>query len=103
MNKRIFVFALLLVVTADLILWTVLRLSPTVHHNGLLSLLVQAALTILGFPVRLYVMFVLGENGSWGLSGLPILIGLLLISGALWGFAIERACYVLKGGHRSTL
>jgi len=56
MNKRIFVFALLSVVAADLILWTILRLSPTVHNNGLLSLLVQAALTILGFPVRLYVL-----------------------------------------------
>lgn len=92
MNKRIFFFASSAVVAADLILWLVLRLSSAAHNDGVLSLLLQTILAILGLPVRLYVIYVLGESGSWGIFGVPILIALLLISGMLWGFVIERAC-----------
>lgn len=103
MNKRIFLLAILSVIAADLILWAVLRLSPAAQNDGLLSSMLQTGLSILGFPVRLYVIFVLGENGSWGVFGLPILILLLLTSGLLWGFFIERAYGLFKGGRSSTL
>lgn len=96
MNKRIFLFASLCIVAADLIMWTLLRMSPTVHDNGMLSSFVQIFLTVFGLPVRLYVALVLGENGSWGIAGLPILVALVMASGALWGFIIERAWYFFK-------
>jgi hypothetical protein len=48
---------------------------------------------VLAFPMKLYVILFMGENRSWSLPTLAIL---LTLSGLFWGFLVERVVSTLS-------
>jgi len=93
MNKKLIASVSVAVMAGILLLWTVLRHSPfgTTHNFG--NDAIAIILSVLALPMRLYVIFVSGENGHWSL---PILILLLALSGLLWGLAVERVVWLFS-------
>ena len=87
MNKKLIAWVGVSVMVAIIALWSVLRLPSIGNSHNALSALVQIPLLVLAFPMRLYVIYFLGENGSWSLPTLAIL---LTLSGMFWGFIVER-------------
>jgi hypothetical protein len=87
MNKKIIARVSAVAIACILLLWTVLRHSPFGQAHNFANDTIEIMLSLLGLPVRLYVIFVLGENGSWSL---PVLVLLLLLSGLMWGVIVER-------------
>jgi hypothetical protein len=92
-NKKLFVFGSAISVALLILLWTVLRLTWVGQSPNPLGLLVGTVLAVLAFPLRLYVIFVMGENGSWPI---PVLIAFLILTGLFWGFLVERATAIWK-------
>ena len=93
MNKKIILSVSVAVFVVVLALLAVLRLTPIGHSHSLISDTVGLTVALLALPMRLYVMFVLGEGGNWPL---PLFILFLGLSGAMWGLIVERACWVFS-------
>jgi hypothetical protein len=87
MNKKLLLSVSLVVMAAIILLGGLLRLSPLGQSHSLSSEIFIGTLTVLALPMRLYVIFVLGENGHWSL---PLLFLFLALSGLMWGFIVER-------------
>jgi hypothetical protein len=96
-NKKLLASVSVGVVVAILLLLGLLRLTPLGELHSLASSIVGAALCLLALPMRLYVMFVLGEDGHWSL---PVLLFFLMLSGLMWGVIVERVASLL--GKRSS-
>ena len=56
-------------------------------------------LALLALPMRLYVIFVAGENGHW--SSLPLLLLFLGLSGLMWSIIVERIAFVFSKRKKS--
>jgi len=97
MNKKIILSVSATVIISVLALLAVLRLTPIGHSHTLISDTIGLAFALLALPMRLYVMFVLGEDGSWSL---PLFILFLGLSGIMWGLIVERTCWVFKNGRK---
>jgi flagellar biosynthesis protein FliR len=93
MNKKLIAWVSVAVVAGILLLWTVLRHSPFGQSHNLGNDTIGIMLSILGLPMRLYVIFVSGENSSWSL---PVLVLCLALSGLMWGFIVERVVWILS-------
>ena len=65
MNKKIIALVSVAVIAAILALWSILRLSPIGQSHNAISDTIAVVLSLLALPMRLYVIFVSGENGSW--------------------------------------
>jgi hypothetical protein len=91
-NKKLLFGVSMTVVVAILVLLALLRLTP-LGENRIVGLVIALLLTIFALPMRLYVIFVLGENSSWPL---PLLILFLALSGLMWGIIVERVAYLLS-------
>jgi hypothetical protein len=92
MNKKLIAWVSVAVVAGILLLWTVLRHSPFGQSHNLGNDTIGIMLALLALPMRLYVIFVAGENGSW--SSLPLLVLFLGLSGLMWGIIVERVIFV---------
>jgi putative flippase GtrA len=90
MNKKLIAWVSVAVVAGILLLWTVLRHSPFGDSHNFGNDSIAIMLSLLGLPMRLYVIFVLGENSHWSL---PVLFLMLALSGLMWGFIVERAVW----------
>ena len=93
MNKKLIGLVSAAVIAAILLLWTVLRLSPIGQSHNLVSDTIAVVTSLLALPMRLYVVFILGEKGSWSL---PMLILLLGLSGVMWGVIVERIVWIFS-------
>ena len=93
MNKKLIGLVSAAVIAAILSLWTILRLSPIGQSHNLVSDAIAILTSLLALPMRLYVVFILGEKGSWSL---PVLILLLGLSGVMWGIIVERVVWVMS-------
>ncbi len=93
MNRKIIAWVSLVVVALILLLWAVIRLSPVGHSPGVVSDVLGMLMTVLALPMRWYVVLVLGENGSWSL---PVLVLLLALSGLMWGIITERVVWIIR-------
>jgi hypothetical protein len=92
MNKKLLLSVSLVVMAAIILLWGALRLSPLGQSHSLSSEIIIGTLKVLALPMRLYVIFVLGENGHWSP---PLLILFLTLSGLMWGLIVERVWTVI--------
>jgi hypothetical protein len=94
MNKKVMVCVSVGVVVAILLMLDVIRLTPLGQSEGLPRLIVAGAICLLALPMRLYVIFVLGEAGHWYLPTFVI------VSGAEWAdvgrHRRESGAFVLK-------
>ena len=97
MNKRLVCWGAAATIVVWLLLWAVLRLTWVGQSHNAFGLAIATILTLLGFPIRLYVVLFLGENGSWPL---PLLALLLLISGVVWGLVLERGVALFSRTNR---
>jgi hypothetical protein len=93
MNKKLIAWVSVAVVAGILLLWTVLRHSPFGQSHNFGNDTIGIMLALLALPMRLYVIFVSGENGSWSL---PVLILFLGLSGLMWGLIVERVVWMLS-------
>jgi hypothetical protein len=93
MNKKLIALVSVAVVAGILLLWTVLRHSPFGQSHNFGNDTIGIMLALLALPMRLYVIFVSGENGSWSL---PVLILFLGLSGLMWGLIVERVVWMLS-------
>jgi hypothetical protein len=93
MNRKIITSVSVAVIAAILLLWAVMRLTPIGQSQPHLSDAVQALLILFALPMRLYVVFVIGENGHWSL---PALVLLLAASGLMWGVIVERIVWMFS-------
>jgi hypothetical protein len=93
MNKKLIGLVSAAVIAAILLLWTILRLSPIGQSHNLVSDAIAILTSLLALPMRLYVVFIQGEKGSWSL---PVLILLLGLSGVMWGIIVERVVWVMS-------
>jgi hypothetical protein len=93
MNKQLLVWVSIGVVVAILLLLGVIRLTPLGQSDGLPRLIVAGAICLLALPMRLYVVFVLGEAGHWFL---PTFVFFLMLSGLMWGVIVERVAHFLS-------
>jgi hypothetical protein len=91
-NKKLLLGVSLLVMATILLLWGLLRLSPLGQSNTLTCDIISCTLSVLALPMRLYVIFVLGEKGHWSL---PLLFFFLALSGLMWGLIVERVWTVI--------
>jgi hypothetical protein len=94
MNKKIITLVGVAVIAAFLALWAVLRLTPIGQSHNIVSDTIGIAMFLLGLPIRLYVIFVSGENGHW--SSLTLLVLLLALSGLMWGVIVERIVWLIS-------
>ena len=94
MNKKLITWVSVAVVAGILLLWTVLRHSPFGQSHNFGNDTIGIMLALLALPMRLYVIFVAGENGSW--SSLPLLVLFLGLSGLMWGFIVERVVWIFS-------
>jgi hypothetical protein len=95
MNKKLIGLVSAGVIGAVLLLWAILRLTPIGQSHNLVSDTIAVVSSLLALPMRLYVVFVIGEKGSWSL---PVLILFLGLSGLMWGVVVERVIWVLSKG-----
>jgi hypothetical protein len=93
MNKKLLVWVSVGVVAAILLLLGAIRLTPVGDSEGLPRLIIGTALSLLALPMRLYVIFFLGEDGHWFL---PAFVFLLVLSGLMWGVIVERVAHLLS-------
>jgi len=93
MNKKLTAWVSVAVVACILLLWTILRHSPFGQSHTFANDAIGVILALLALPMRLYVIFVSGENGHWSL---PVLILFLALSGFMWGLIVERAVWMLS-------
>jgi hypothetical protein len=93
MNKKLIAWVPIAVVSGILLLWTFLRHSPFGQSHNLANDAIGVMLALLALPMRLYVIFVSGENGHWSL---PVLILFLGLSGLMWGLIVERVVWMLS-------
>ena len=91
MNKQLIAWVSVAVMVAILLLFAVLRLSPLGQSHNFVSDTIGVVLGLLALPMRLYVIFISGENGHWSL---PLLILFLGLSGLMWGIVVERVVSV---------
>ena len=98
MNKKLLLSVSLVAMATIILLWSVLRLSPLGQSHTFTSDIISCALSVLALPMRLYVIFVLGENGHWSL---PLLFLFLALSGLMWGLIVERV-WTLIARRKST-
>jgi hypothetical protein len=97
MNKKLITLVSAAVIAAILSLWAILRLSSIGQSHSLMSDAIAVTSSLLALPLRLYVLFVLGEDGhwtGWSLALLPLLLGL---SGLMWGIIVERVTWMFSG------
>jgi hypothetical protein len=92
-NKKLIAWVSITVIAAILLLWVVLRHSPFGQSHNLANDTIGVMLALLALPMRLYVVFVSGENSSWSL---PVLILFLLLSGLMWGVIVERVVWAFS-------
>lgn len=92
MNKKLIVWVTVGVMAAIVGLWSLLRVPSIGNSHSVLAALVSIPLLVLAFPIRLYVILFLGENGSWPF---PLLAILLTLSGLFWGVIVERIASAL--------
>jgi hypothetical protein len=93
-NKKLLFGVAVGAVAALLVLWLgVLRNTPLGQHNVIGPAIVLIVL-ILGWPMKVYAILFLGENGSWPL---PVLVLFLILTGLMWGIIVERAVYWRSG------
>lgn len=93
MNKRLIAWVSVAVVAGILLLWTLLRYSSFGQSHNLANDTIGVMLALLALPMRLYVIFISGENGHWSL---PVLILFLALSGLMWGLIVERVVWMLS-------
>jgi len=93
MNKKLIAWVSVAVVAVTLLLWTVLRHSPFGDSHNFGNDTIGVLLSLLGLPMRLYVIYVPGENSSWSL---PVLILMLGLSGLMWGLIVERVVWIFS-------
>jgi hypothetical protein len=86
MNKRLLVWSSSGVVAAILVFFSVINLTPLGQSHAVLDT-IGITLLLLALPMRLYVIFVLGEDGHWSL---PVFFLFLALSGLMWGVIVER-------------
>ena len=91
-NKKLIIGTSAVVVLAIIALQLLLRHSA-LGGNSVIGPVIAILLTILALPMRLYVLLVLGGNGSWSL---PVAIVFLILSGLLWGIITERVSFLLS-------
>lgn len=92
MNKKLITLVSVAVIAAILVLWAILRLSPIGHSHNLVSDTIAVVSSLLGLPMRLYVIFFSSEDSSWSL---PMLLLLLALSGLMWGIIVERTVWIV--------
>ena len=97
MNKKLIAIVSVSVVAVILVLWTILRLAPICKTHNFTSDTIAIVLSLLALPMRLYVIYVTGENGHWSL---PVLVLFLGLSGLMWGIIIERVAWAFFGRKR---
>jgi len=93
MNKKIITLVSVGVIAAILVLWAILRLTPIGHSHNLVSDTIGVVSSLLGLPMRLYVIFFSSEDSSWSL---PTLVLLLALSGLMWGAIVERTVWIIS-------
>ena len=91
MNKKLVLVATSAVIVGIIVLFTLLRSIGQTHEIA--GSIIAGVLSVLAFPIRLYVFFVRGDNGSWSI---PVLIFFLVSSGLIWGVIIERIAAAVK-------
>ncbi len=92
MNKKLLLFVAAGVMVAIVLLLALLRATP-LGQMPFIAHAIVVPLLLLAFPMRLYVMFVSGENGHWHPS---IFVVLVALSGLLWGLVVERIIRLRK-------
>jgi hypothetical protein len=97
MNTKIITLVSVTMVAAILLLLAIGRLMPVVESHNLVSDTIEVVATLLALPVRLSAFFIYGDNRSWSL---PVLILLLALSGLMWGVIVERIVWIFS--RRST-
>ena len=100
MNKKIIALVSVAVVAAILLLLAIGQLNHKLadwllagQSPNLVSQTIEVVATLLALPVRLYAFFVYGDQGSWSL---PVLILLLALSGLTWGVIVERIVWIFS-------
>ena len=93
MNKKLVAWVFVAVVAGILLLWTLLRHSLFGQSHNLANDTIGVMLALLALPMRLYVIFISGENGHWSL---PVLILFLGLSGLMWGLIVERIVWMFS-------
>ena len=93
MNKKLLAWVSVAVIAGIVLLWTVLRHSPFGQSHNVANDTIGVMLALLALPMRLYVIFVSGESGSWSL---PALVLFLVLSGLMWGLIVERVVWMLS-------
>jgi hypothetical protein len=88
-NKKLLLRVSAAVIIAILALWVARAHNEWYGKSHLIDSVISSALSILAFPVRLYLMF------GWD-DPLPILGLLIVVSGVFWGALVERIVWVLQ-------
>jgi hypothetical protein len=94
-NKKLVGLFAVAVMLAIIALWSLVRIPSIGNANNLFAVTIKAILLILAFPMKLYVEAGQGHHGSWPL---PLLAGLLALSGMIWGIIMERLLWVISRG-----
>ncbi len=92
MNKKILLSVSACVVAAILVLVALLG-TPMAAHP-VFGHVIALPLVVLALPMKLYVHFVIGEDGQW--PSLIIFVAFLMLSGLMWGFIAERLTHIMK-------